>query len=283
MPRRLLILFLGLLFPCTQPGRADFISQVLEDNPYGFWILNDAPANPTKADDSSINGFDGTYGAIPQGIAGPSWVPGSGLVANCVFGPTLNFGIYFGGPVNLGANGFTIEAWINPTLAGLQKPRRIAGSGGRITVGRNGYGFGTAAGGGLVFSSLGVQDYFTTTVKLQPDQWYYVGVVLDASNDANFYVNGSLVESVPGTQPTIAPTLPFYIGVEFSPAPPDEIFVGGMAGVSVYDAPLTPAQIQAQYNAGIVPEPSSIALIGAALGLGCTFWRDRRRVRRDAA
>ena len=77
----LLMMALGLLFACAQPARADFISQVLGDNPTGFWILNDAN---TTAVDSSVNGFNGTYGpgVTPQGIAGPSWVPPPGLVAN---------------------------------------------------------------------------------------------------------------------------------------------------------------------------------------------------------
>jgi len=268
----LLILSLGTLFACVLPARADFISQVLGDNPKGFWILNDVPGVPTIADDISVNGFNGTYGlgVTPQGIAGPSWVPSSGLVAS--LSGAIGGNISFESPLNLGGNGYTIEAWINPTLASLQNTSRIVASG----RGLNGYGFGTAAGGELVFTSSGVQDYFTSTLTLLPNQWYYVGVVLDASNDAHFYVNGAFVETVTGLLPTIAPTLNFNIGSR-SPPVPDEFFTGGLAGISVYDTALTAEQIQAQYTAAIIPEPSSLVLAGVGVFCaGCTSRRRRR-------
>jgi hypothetical protein len=262
---------LGLLFACAQPARgADFITQVLGDNPQGFWVLNDAPGSPATAVDSSVPAFNGTYGpgVTPQGSAGPSWVPGSGLVAN--FDGSGN--ISFTAPLNLGANGYTIEAWINPTLASLQNTTRIVASG----RGNDGYGFGTAANGELVFTSFSRHDYFTTTLTLLPNQWSYVGVVLDASNDANFYVNGALVETVAGTLPTEAPLQNFTIGSRSPLA--DEFFTGGLAGISVYDTALTPAQIQAQYDAAIIPEPSSLVLTGlGALCAGCTLWGRRRK------
>src|SRR6185369_2403366 len=55
----------------SQPTGANFISQVLGDNPKGFWILNDVPGSTTTATDSSVNAFNGTYGTgvTPQGIA----------------------------------------------------------------------------------------------------------------------------------------------------------------------------------------------------------------------
>jgi hypothetical protein len=58
----------------------------------------------------------------------------------------------------------------------------------------------------------------------------------------------------------------------------DEIYRGGLAGISVYNAALTPAQIQAQYDAALVPEPSAVGLIGlvAALGGGSMRLRTRK-------
>jgi hypothetical protein len=104
---------------------------------------------------------------------------------------------------------------------------------------------------------------------------------VDASNDANFYVNGSLVESVAGTLPTTTPTGDFTLGNQ-SPGlgHTDEIYTGGLAGVSVYDSALTSAQIQAQYDASSSrePEPSTLVLTGLGLAFcaGCTLWRVRQ-------
>jgi hypothetical protein len=257
-----------LMLGFSGPVRADFISEVLGDDPFGFWLLNDAT---TTALDSSGNGFNGTYGlgVTPQGIAGPAWAPFPGLVANFTGGT-----VSFASPVNLGANGYTIEAWINPTLSSLTQTTRFVSSG----DGFNGYGFGTASGGRLLFTSFTRQDYFTTGVTVLPNQWQYVGVVVDASNDANFYVNGVLVETVPGTLSTQAPSTNFTFGNK-SPGPGhnDEIYTGGLAGVSVYDTALTGTQIQEQFNASAVPEPSSLvfASISAIGAFGC--WRRSRQ------
>ncbi len=143
----------------------------------------------------------------------------------------------------------------------------------------NVYGFGTAAGGELLFTSFAQHDYLTTTLTLLPNQWSYVGVVVDASNNANFYVNGSLAETAPGTLPTNAPTPNFTMGNQSPGAGhTDEIYRGGLAGVSVYDSALTATQIQNQYNAAIVPEPASPVLTGlAAFGAGCTLRLRRRK------
>jgi hypothetical protein len=268
------LMALGLLLAFASPARAQFVSQVLGDNPKGFWILNDAPGSPATAVDSSVNSFNGTYGpgVTPQGVSGPSWVPAPGLVANFT-GGTVSFAT----PLNLGANGYTLEAWVNPSLASLTQTTRIVASG----SGLNGYGFGTASGGRLVFTTFAQHDYFTTGVTLLPNQWQYVGIVLDASNDANFYVNGAFLQTVAGTLPTNPPTPDFTFGNQ-SPGPghTDEIYQGGLAGVSVYDTPLTASQIQAQYNAASVPEPSSLMLTGlAAIGAGRALWQRRRKAR----
>jgi hypothetical protein len=260
MPRLSLIIGAILLF--AHSARADFISQVLAANPQGFWTLTDA--GPT-AFDSSPHNFNGTYagvGVTPQGIAGPAWALGS--VANFSGG-----NISFPTPLNLGANGYTIEAWINPSnLVGFQ---RFVASG---TAGAQGYGFGIH-NTDLIFTTFGQTDYETPAVAIQADQWQYVGVVFDSANIAHFYLNGTLVDSIGPGNPTTPPITDFSLGTM-----PDlsEPFSGGLAGVSVYNTELSAAQIDAQFLVG-VPEPSSLLLTAAAvLGLGI-----RRALRRRIA
>jgi hypothetical protein len=199
-------------------------------------------------------------------------VAGNGLVASLSGTTTGN--INFASPLNLGANGYTIEAWINPTLASLQNTSRIVASG----RGLDGYGFGTTAGAELILTTFSLQDYATTTLTLLPNQWTYVGVVMDASNDAHFYVNGAFVQTVAGTLATNPATQNFTIGSRSAPlvGPADEFFTGGLAGISVYDTALTATQIQQQYNAAIIPEPSSLVLAGLGVFFAGCVSRSRR-------
>jgi hypothetical protein len=103
---------------------------------------------------------------------------------------------------------------------------------------------------------------------------------MNAREKLNFaYVNGALVQTVAGIQQTLAPALNFNIGSR-SPPGADEFFMGGLAGISVYDTALTAAQIRAQYNAATaVPEPSSLVLTGlaAVVGAGRALWQRRRK------
>ena len=275
MHRCLLMMSLGLLFACAQPARADFISQVLGDNPIGFWILNDVPGPTTTAIDSSVNGFNGTYGpgVTPQGIAGPSWVPPSGLVADFT-GGTISFPT----PLNLGANGYTIEAWINPSLSSLTQTTRIVASGN----GFGGYGFGTASGGGLVFTSFSSAGLLHNGGDTAAEPVAIRGGRPGCEQRRQLLRERIACGERGRNTADHAPTGNFTIGNQ-SPGlgHTDEIFTGGLAGISVYDTALTSAQIQAQYNAATaatVPEPSSLVLTGlGAFCAGCTLRRRRRK------
>ena len=100
--------------------------------------------------------------------------------------------------------GFTLEAWVRPdSLSGI---RRIVAKGAP-----GGYGFGQNAGR-LRFTTFGIKDYDTAGVYLTVGVWTHVAVVLDASNDAHFYVNGLPVETIAGTNPANTTAMPFNIG-----------------------------------------------------------------------
>lgn len=86
-------------------------------------------------------------------------------------------------------NNFTLEAWVKPRkLTGIQ----------RIFSKANAYGFGIN-GKQLRFTTYGRKDYDSKNVKLSPDTWHHLAVVLDNNNTAHFYVNGQLIESISGT------------------------------------------------------------------------------------
>ena len=111
-------------------------------------------------------------------------------------------------PVNALTNDLTVMAWINPaTVSGTQ---RILAAGQASSA--NGIGFGLA-GDKLLFTTLGHED-FVSAATVTADHWHHVAVVFDSANDAHFYVDGILKDTVTSTTPaTVNSDDPLYIGV----------------------------------------------------------------------
>lgn len=143
-------------------------------------------------------------------------------------------------------NNFTFVAWIKTTTTTGTK--RIIGKAGSYAFGQ--------ANAKLLFTTLGVQDYFTTNNQLTADTWYHVAVVFDSSNDANFYVNGSFVETVAGTTPATVTANTFRIGQSGSNS---EYWNGKIKNVRVFNTALTAAQIAALYNNSNIPTSNLVS------------------------
>ncbi len=86
---------------------------------------------------------------------------------------------------------FTIEAWVKPNK--LDSVQRIFANPGA-------YGFGLV-GKQIRFTTYDIRDYDTTVANLAVGTWYHLAVALDSDDDAYFYVNGELIEIVPGNAP----------------------------------------------------------------------------------
>jgi Concanavalin A-like lectin/glucanases superfamily/PKD domain/Matrixin len=143
-------------------------------------------------------------------------------------------------------NGFTIEAWVNPsTLAGKGRSvsKGVAGARG-YSLGRN--------GAHLELTTYGLKDYDTVGNYLTVGVWTHVAVVFDTNNTANFYVNGVLVESVAGPAKARLASDPLYLGSAQSPStgqPPFEAWNGLLDEITIYARQLTAAEIQSIYSA----------------------------------
>jgi len=96
-------------------------------------------------------------------------------------------------------NDFTVGAWIKPS-ATLGQGRIVSTA---RTASVNGWGIG-AYGQRILFTSYGIQDYLGNIDVLLPNVWQHVAVHLTADNDAEFYLNGQLVETIPGDAPAVA-------------------------------------------------------------------------------
>lgn len=231
----------------------------------GHWKLDEAvsPSAGQTAFDSSGNGLNGTF----AGGTGPAPVAGQ-------FGGAYDFN--GSQNVNLGTqnlltfqNDFTITAWIRPdALGGSQRIlSHQPGLGGGI-------GFGLAGPGGdeLQITTFGILDYTTSNVNIQQGQFQHVAVVFDDSNDAHFYLNGVLMQTIAGTSPANLLSSPMFIGS----GGPLEFFNGAIDDVQIYRGTLTAEQIQAVMAGPSIPEPTTIMLL--ALTAGAAAMRRGRRL-----
>ncbi|HQZ70001.1 MAG TPA: hypothetical protein PK826_01580 [Anaerolineae bacterium] len=91
---------------------------------------------------------------------------------------------------------YTVAAWIKPD--GLSGIGRIVSA--PHTDQATGFSFGQYESR-LTLTSWGVKDYDSVEGVLRAGVWQHVAVHLTAENDAEFYVNGRLVDRVPGDAP----------------------------------------------------------------------------------
>lgn len=221
----------------------------------GHWKLDETTG--TFAADSSGRGHNGTY----QGGATLNQ-PGLTFSTNTsVDFDGSNDEVFLSNPAEFRlANNFTIAAWIRPdATTGFQRIFSQNPGGG--------FGFGLV-GDELRFTTFGVLDYDTTGVNLVAGQKYHVAVVFDLSNDAHFYVDGVLVQTIAGINPANIGTNNWFIGATGV----GERFNGLIDDVRYYNGTLTQREIIVA--AGIVPEPATASL--ALLGLGGLMMRRRR-------
>lgn len=133
-------------------------------------------------------------------------------------------------------NNFTIEAWIAPgQLSGIQ----------RIFVKPNAYGLGLN-GKGIRFSTYNRQDYDTPEVEGFSDGgWHHLAVVLDANNDASFYVDGEFLVTIPGSAPANQNQSACQIGAgKQNGTDIIEYWKGNLADIRLWNSARTPAEIQ---------------------------------------
>ena len=207
----------------------------------GLWRLDETavPSSGTSAADSSGAGLNGTYQPL-GGVGGPILgQPGAGVET----GTSAQFNgstdeIFLASPGSLKmANDFTIAAWIKPDdLVGVE---RIFSQYPVSSPTNIGYGFGIN-GSGFRFTTYGVKDYNTAADMVPAGRWSHVAVTLDASNDAAFYVNGVLRQTVPGDNPANTGNNNFFIGSTGV----GERFGGAIDELQVHSGVLSQAEIQ---------------------------------------
>jgi hypothetical protein len=98
-------------------------------------------------------------------------------------------------------NNFTVGAWVKPAqTSGFSRILSTAGANSN-----DGFALGFF-NRRLHFTTNDIRDYVTGADYLTPNVWQHVAVHMTADNDAEFYINGQLVEIVDGFTPAIPDT-----------------------------------------------------------------------------
>ena len=232
---------------CVVSGRlsrlsagADYRAQVLGDNPVGYWRLGEASGS-TAADETGTN--PGTYVNSPTlGVAGA--LKGSSNTAASFNGSTQYVDVPSSASLNV-SSGVTVEAWVKPNaMPGLGLSGTIAMKASdppyaywlQVTdTDRAKFGVGVG----------GVNHPLSAGGVVSAGSWYHLVGTYDGSVQ-RLYVNGSLVASQAQTGNVDTVGGDFRIGTTRA----TEFFNGTIDDVAVYNKALTPAQVEAHYEAG---------------------------------
>ncbi|MBE7502518.1 MAG: immunoglobulin domain-containing protein [Verrucomicrobiales bacterium] len=241
-------------------AQADFVSQVLANNPVAYWRLNDNVTVP--AGDVARN--SGSLGAAADGYytgtaLHPTWgaLVGSSDTAagfDATAGSVVN--IPYAAAMN--PNGaFTVEAWLSPNVEHPAGTLTCALSSGVFSDPRSGW---------LIYQSdtgwnfrMYHQQGLATSLDItggpapMAGAWYHVAAVYDGTT-AKVYVNGA--ERASGTPTGFVPSAggPMFIGGRSD----SSFWWNGTADeVAVYDKALTATEIDARYRNGISASPST--------------------------
>lgn len=267
--------------------QASYVASVSADNPKYWYRFEDASSasGQPAADTGVAPVLNGTYGGTVTLNASPLTLLG-------------NYGAFGSGEVNLGntmrtqlhgAPAVTIEAWINTSgWVGGQDARGVvwnylgdnvnATTGAAIGVVRSGSNYDLQVFGRSQFSDVSQSSLTSITSLL--GTWIHVVGVLDYANDKILtYINGSQVGNVNATfgansYTTGTSTINTDAIGSWRPDLTDRRFVGAIDEVAIYDYALSAPQVLAHYNAAVIPEPSSLALL--AFGM-ISMWLFRRR------
>ena len=238
--------------PCAWAD-ASYSSIILADTPIAYWRLGDSSSSPLATESSGFtaNGNNGFYtrgvtGGVTGAINGDSDTAASfdGATAFVVIPNTTN------GLFDLKSS-FTLEAWvINGGQSGVGQAGRIFSN---RQPGGNGFGLGILHVGTpdrVRFTTFGILDYDSNqTIVPEDGAWHHLVLVMDASFAANFYLDGVLTDTIPGSR--ASGSSPADLNIGRNPGTTAEYFNGSIDEAAIYNYELTADQVANHYAVGI--------------------------------
>lgn len=222
------------------PRRLGYASEVLADDPAGYWRLGEVSG--TTAADSGGGALDGTYtGGVTLGEAGaPDTEADTAVLLNGTTGyvalPTAA-ALNITGPI-------TMDGWVKTTSAaahsnlvgGFQNGGGFPGYGFRLNNGLPGY-----------YSSIAASWVEpSTSVRVNDGAYHHVAVAVSGTT-ATFYIDGTNVGSATSAQPGS------YSGARAlgrAAQVATEFLAGTMDDWAIYPSALSAVRILAHYRAG---------------------------------
>lgn len=183
--------------------------------------------------DSSGFGQDGTFWSGPaQGQTGAA--SGTNLAVRFAGAPQRARHPDAGSPLHALRENLSVALWVRPEqLSGRQ---RYYGNGGSWSVGQR--------DGQLMFTTHNIKDYYSAAV-LSPNTWQHVAFVFTEDHDVRFFLNGTFVSQINGTQP--AANTPFSGWFLATYDDQSEYLVGSLDDIQVYDRALDDSQVAELY------------------------------------
>jgi hypothetical protein len=181
----------------------------------------------------------------------------------------------------------TLEAWINPTSLGTTNRGIVAKFRGQLSngtsVNERAYSLYLDGNGKLGFilstdGSFAGSTSFLGSTTISTNTWQHVAAVYDPDGSVNLYLNGALDGSfTTGVPSSIADTdAPLWIGQQFN-LNGQGAFIGLIDEVAIYNTALSGTQISNHYDVAVIPEPSTLVLLGLAGLTSLSLLRRRRR------